>query len=634
MMFTRRQKTLIMELVRANEYITSRQLALSAGVSIRTVKSEIKNINELLDVYDICIEAKTGYGYRMNTMGNKAIPDINYFLEDMDYENYVRVSDSMEDRIHYIACRLLENEDYIKSEVLADELYISTSTLSHDLKQVKYIFQIYGLKIASKPYKGICVTGKEKNIRNCIDFLCFKGNSGNNDSYYIYGEDVMDRIEELYRALCAIVENYHFQYPSYSLHDIAIQAYIALERMKSGRVLRDEHYVYSSAAASIAKEYALYIEEHYRVLMPLAERCRLECMIDTLYIVEEMETSDQEYKYILNDAFQEIRTMFNFDFQQEYALTTSLLQHIHQLVKRCRNDVLIYNPLAQRVLCDYLLSVDFANVLARKLEEKYRFKISIDEFSYLVLYFNVTIYSSSHMKDKSLYIYCPQSRAQEQMIREEVKRLFKEIVNKIAVVSREELETMHHSGLDIIVTSEELPACVPDYVQHVHADLNHKMEFISQILIQLNEQVEGYFNISEFLSEDMFFTEQSIASKDEYFEFLFDSLCESFVMDYGEAGCLYERVEKFGQEVGHHVVLVRSQNRFVLPFIHVIFVKDMFYWDTDYARAIIFVNFADSDVEFRDFIYKRFKAVFSDKEKMDRIFRTMDFQCFADVLSH
>ena len=48
---------------------------------------------------------------------------------------------------------------------------------------------------------------------------------------------------------------------------------------------------------------------------------------------------------------------------------------------------MIYNPLAERILSNYLLSVDF-NVLARRLEQTYHFKISIDEFSYLVLYFN------------------------------------------------------------------------------------------------------------------------------------------------------------------------------------------------------------------------------------------------------
>lgn len=631
-MFTRRQKTLIMELLKHEGYVTSKHLALSIGVSIRTVKSEIKMINQSLMIYDIFIESKTGFGYRMNTVGRKDMPDVNYFLKDLDYDNYLMVSDSMEGRIRHIACRLLESPDYIKSENLADELFISSSTLSHDLKQVKYIFQIFSLKVLSKPYKGIKVSGEEEDLRNCIDFLCFRNRSEKDSTFFIYGEEAHEKVELLFNKLSEIVEKYHLQYPSYSLHDIAVQGYIALKRMEKGKVLKEKNYSCSDIAKKITDEYVYYLNEHYQGFLPLAEKNRIECMIDTLYVLDDDGSSDIEYKWILDDTFKEINGLFDFDFEQEFTLVNSLLQHIKQLVKRCKNNVLIYNPLAECVLRDYLLSVDFANVLARKLQDHYHFKISIDEFSYLVLYFNVTVYSSSRMKDKSLYIYCPSSRAEEQIIREEVKKLFKEIVNKIEVVNKDQLEKMRYNGLDIIITNVETLNHVPYYVQRVYADLNHKMEFISNILIQLNEQVEGYFNIDELLSKDMFYVDQVLSSKDEYFEFLFDNLCESMVMDYGEAGYLYERVEKYGQEVDNNVVFVRSQNKFVMPFIHITFVKDMFYWDTSYAKLIIFINFADSSVEFRNHVYKRFKTLFSDKEKLDKVFKTTEFAEFLKIL--
>ena len=556
-MFTKRQKMIMIELLKKSDYLTSRQLALCVGVSVRTIKSEVKRINELLAVYDIHIEAKTGIGYRMNAIGNKEIPDINYFLEDMDYDNYLYVSDSLEGRVHFIACRLLEASDFIKSEALADELFISLSTLSHDLKQVKYIFRNFGIKIMSKPYKGIFVSGKEKNIRNCIDFLCFKYNYKNSESYSIYGYDALEMIDSLYSKLTQIAEFHNFQYPSYSLYDISVQTYIAIQRMKQGKLLQKEEYVCSKEAREITNEFLRYIEDVCSIKMPDTEVCRLQCMVDTLYIIGDISQNKKEYERILNETLKEIRILYDFDFNQEFYKSSSLLLHLEQLIKRCRNDVMIYNPLAERILSNYLLSVDFANVLARRLEQTYHFKISIDEFSYLVLYFNVTIFSSSKMKDKVLYIYCPESRAIEQMIYKEIKHLFEEIVNRITVVTRNELDTMQYSALDIIISNVKLPNSVPNFVPNIYADLNNKMEFISKILIQLNEHVEGYFNIGEILYENMFYNKQNLSSKDEYFEFLFDSLCESLIMDYGEAGHLYSQLEKFGQEIGENVVIIR-----------------------------------------------------------------------------
>lgn len=617
-----------MAVLKEEHYITSNDIALQAGVSVRTIKSEIKLINELLKTYDFYVESKTGLGYRMSTRGCKPIPDMNYFLEDLEYDTIFKGDQSLEGRVRYIAIRLLDSAAYIKSECLADELFISASTLSHDLKQVKYIFQNFHIHIRSRPYKGLIAVGEEIDIRNCIDFLYFKNHRYETEGLPIYGEDTIPIIQKMFHTLSNITDRYRLQYPSYSLHDIAVQTFIACQRTKKGCVLKQFTYPNSTTAHEITQEYAAEIENQWGMTMPTAEMQRLECMIDTLYVVDEMHSYEAEHKRILNDTFCEINALFGFDFEEEFTLKAALMQHMKQLVKRCCHHVLIDNPLADRVLSDYLLSVDFANVLARKLQDHYHFMISSDEFSYLVLYFNVTAYASSRMKDKSLYIYCPTSRAEEQIIREEVTHLFKEIVHKIVAVSKEDLEKMHYNGLDLLLTSSDLPACVPAYVQRVPVDFNHKMEFISNILIALNKQIEGYFNIDELLNKDFFVVNPAISSKDEYFEFLFDHLCESMMMDYGEAEYLYERVEPFGQEVGNHIVFMRSQNKFVMPFMHITFVKDMFYWNSDYVKMMIFINFGDSSVEFREFVYQRFKRFFADKSLVDRIFKTMDFDFF------
>ena len=84
------------------------------------------------------------------------------------------------------------------------------------------------------------------------------------------------------------------------------------------------------------------------------------------------------------------------------------------------------------------------------------------------------------------------------MIYKEIKHLFEEIVNRITVVTRNELDTMQYSALDIIISNVKLPNSVPNFVPNIYADLNNKMEFISKF-IQLNEHVEGYFNIGEIL---------------------------------------------------------------------------------------------------------------------------------------
>ena len=48
------------------------------------------------------------------------------------------------------------------------------------------------------------------------------------------------------------------------------------------------------------------------------------------------------------------------------------------------------------------------------------------------------------------------------------------------------------------------------------------------------------------------------------------------MMDFGEARILYENVERFGQELGNQVALIRAENPFLTPFVHVTFTKEPF----------------------------------------------------------
>ncbi|MEG1793229.1 MAG: helix-turn-helix domain-containing protein [Bacilli bacterium] len=633
MIFSKRQRDILIELIKQENYITSKKLALLNNVSIRTIKSEVKQINSYLQVYDMLIESCTGLGYRINTVGNKEMADINLLLEDIDYERHSIINETMKDRTDYIAIKFLKEQDFVKSEQLLNELYISPSTLSHDLRQVKHIFKMFNLKIISKPYKGLYIFGDEINIRNCIDCLFFKKNKTKKAKYLLYGNNVLSEIGNIYNALTEIIESSSFKYPFYNLKDIAIQVYISIQRIKMDHSLKSKEINRSSdEVREIVEGIKKYVSDKYKINYNENEINRLECIIDTLYVMNDNKKFELEYKYLLDETFKDINYMFGINFQNDYTMADFLISHLNQLIRRSKNNVMINNPLTDKILKDYLLPVDIANVLADNLKEKYNLKISIDEFSYLVLYFNLTIYSGSQMKDKSLLVFCPTSRAEEQLIKEEVYRLFKEIVKQIKIVNKEELENKCYSNLDIIITNTELPVCIPEYIQVIRADLDNKMELFSKILIQLNEHVKGTFNINELLNEDMISNNICINSKEEYFEFLFDNLCEGLYMDYGEASHLYDCVEEFGQEIGSQIVFIRSQNKFVLPFIHITLAKEQFFWERYYAKLIIFVNFGDSNAEFRDFIYSKFQRIFSNKDIVDEFMKELSFETIEKEL--
>lgn len=102
------------------------------------------------------------------------------------------------------------------------------------------------------------------------------------------------------------------------------------------------------------------------------------------------------------------------------------------------------------------------------------------------------------------------------------------------------------------------------------------------------------------------------------------------MMDFGEARILYENVERFGQELGNQVALIRAENPFLTPFVHVTFTKEPFLWERQYVKVIIFMNVSDGSYEFRNGIYSFLGKWYRHKEKIEESIRCPDFGRFME----
>ena len=147
----KRQIKIINILKSSKQPINSKALSEDIGCSTKTIQLEIKNINSIMN--SIKIESLRGVGY--NLVGDiSELESIKYDLTSGDF-----------DRISYIIKRiiLLYNGNTLKIENLADEMYVSLSTIKNDLKEVKNFLKLYNLKIISKHKLGISIEGDKKN---------------------------------------------------------------------------------------------------------------------------------------------------------------------------------------------------------------------------------------------------------------------------------------------------------------------------------------------------------------------------------------------------------------------------------------------------------------------------------------
>ena len=105
MLMEKRLQLILMQIADSQEGQTSEQLARFVGVSSRTIKGDIKRINEILTDYGAEIIAKRGYGYTF------VIHDTDLYQQFLDLirkdeQNTGNVPQSRMQRVNYIIMKM------------------------------------------------------------------------------------------------------------------------------------------------------------------------------------------------------------------------------------------------------------------------------------------------------------------------------------------------------------------------------------------------------------------------------------------------------------------------------------------------------------------------------------------------
>ena len=119
-----------------DEYQTAEALAEELGVSSKTVRKQLKNLNELLSEYGVFVESKHGTGYRLVVKDSYRRIELEELMQKRELQQS-GIPNSSEERVKYLLEYLLNSDGYVKLDDLSEMLYISKKTLTGNLKEVE-----------------------------------------------------------------------------------------------------------------------------------------------------------------------------------------------------------------------------------------------------------------------------------------------------------------------------------------------------------------------------------------------------------------------------------------------------------------------------------------------------------------
>jgi Transcriptional antiterminator len=169
------RRTEILHALFQNEFTSTQKLVEQTKVSLRTLSSEITQINDILSKngFELKIIMQRGLGYYADYSIEHSI-DVQELKRHCTNYLDVCVNTKFGDnpRISWIIRHLLLQQTTTKIEDLCSLLNVSTATLSKDFRIIRQILKKYFIHIETTPYHGMKIIGDELAIRSCLIDFC------------------------------------------------------------------------------------------------------------------------------------------------------------------------------------------------------------------------------------------------------------------------------------------------------------------------------------------------------------------------------------------------------------------------------------------------------------------------------
>ena len=128
---------LIRALSEQDGFMTTKEIAAKVGVSTKTVRRYVEKINQSQSLYGCVIQGKKGSGL---------------FLQIINHELFQRSLENtpQEDFVTQIIEYFVQEDEYIKSELLCERLFISQKQVISRTQKLRRILSHYNLSIQTK----------------------------------------------------------------------------------------------------------------------------------------------------------------------------------------------------------------------------------------------------------------------------------------------------------------------------------------------------------------------------------------------------------------------------------------------------------------------------------------------------
>ncbi|MFQ8582822.1 MAG: BglG family transcription antiterminator [Holdemania massiliensis] len=358
------------------------------AVAVRTLAKSLKvSIQEIQQLIHSHEETEREYGFHViQTFGKvQLVVDQLDLFTQMNFVE-TEAEDENQARIDFILTALIQKNDYIRIEDLAEQLYVSRATIDRLMKQVKQTAQTYDLRILTRPKYGIALEGTEIAKRLCFAHHYAKKRNLPNDEIIV---------EQVQKILWQVMQKYALHINDINFYNLSYHCVIALRRIVNGNQVSQPLVLEQTEGTEqewlAAKEIVARFEQEFSIHVELCEAQYIMMHLLGKRIIENDKHISQEVWECVEEVIERIWQVKQIDFREDTDLKTVLALHFQPMMTRLRFNLPQSNPLLNEIKRSMSPGYELALCASEILCTQYALFMNENEAGFLALHFALAL---------------------------------------------------------------------------------------------------------------------------------------------------------------------------------------------------------------------------------------------------
>ncbi len=501
-MLNDRQERLLELLTEKQDWMTSRRLAELLNVTDRTIRSDVDAVNRQPGRMGIESNVRKGYRAvrRQEERDGGAMPA-------QDTHEASDIPQTPGARCIYMIQKLLFENRELNLTKLQSQIYVSDYSIQNDLKRIRKMIEPYtGLRLV-RNLECVSLQGDEHMKRKFYRDLLVAEVQENflnlNRLAHLYKNFDLIEVKDIF---VQVLEEYDYSihesmfpmlivHAGTSIERISACHYVQMEETRPGLEDTIEYQIAEAFFDRIARRLNIQVKEGEVGMFALVIMGRRA----SNYASDHIKLGERwlNTKRLVEGSLVRLRDVFGVDYRDDEDLAAGLKMHIHSLIERARNQVVMEDIFLEEIKQNYPLVFEMGVCITGYLEEELGIAIADMESGFLALHLGAASERLNSVRKYRAMMIMPYNQTFFDMCEKRIMEMFRERMEIVKRCSYFEETEVKRIAPDLILTTTAIDHALNILTVPVSVFVDSETE--ARILEALNKLDKNRFRL-EFAS--------------------------------------------------------------------------------------------------------------------------------------